>query len=261
MKKIKLRDVGNDKIFREVSALSRLNHRFIVRYYTTWVETSNALPSNLGSESGDSGQTDDTHGRTSMPRRRGGSSSDDDDDDDEDGGRVSRSMSGGGGGAGFNGHFTTFDIKDLDSLSTSRHSTFPSIHFARSNSQQNDDDNDNDNDNGSSSDDGLFEADEESRDGDGDGDDPFGWTDGRGRTRPIPMSGSAFLRKSLSPPAPRKMLYIQMVSVFRRGCTLWSWELICHRNSSSDKRCARYVKGCARICSSGRAEVTGVAYR
>ena len=236
-----MRDVGNDKIFREVSALSRLNHRFIVRYYTTWVETSNALPSNLGSESGDSGQTDDTHGRTSMPRRRGGSSSDDD-DDGEDGGRVSRSMSGGGGGAGFNGHFTTFDIKDLDSLSTSRHSTFPSIHFARSNSQQNDDDNDNDNDNGSSSDDGLFEADEESRDGDGDGDDPFGWTDGRGRTRPIPMSGSAFLRKSLSPPAPRKMLYIQMVSVFRRGCTLWSWELICHRNSSSDKRCARYVE-------------------
>ena len=34
VKKIKLRDVGNDKIFREVSALSRLNHRFIVRYYS-----------------------------------------------------------------------------------------------------------------------------------------------------------------------------------------------------------------------------------
>ena len=58
-------------------------------------------------------------------------------------------------------------------------------------------------------------------DRDGDGDDPFGWTDGRGRARPIPMSGSAFLRKSLSPPAPRKMLYIQMVSVFRWGCTLY----------------------------------------
>ena len=170
--------------------MSRLNHRFIVRYYTTWVETSNALPSNLGSESEDSEQTDVTNGRTSKPRRGGGSS---------------------GSDGGFNGHFTTFDIKDLDSVSTSRHSTFPSIHFARSNSQQDDNDNDNDNDNGSSSDDGLFEADGE--EDEEDGDDPFGWSDDGGRGRPVAMSGSGFLRKSMSPPAPRKTLYIQMVSV------------------------------------------------
>ncbi|EJF61645.1 Serine/threonine-protein kinase [Dichomitus squalens LYAD-421 SS1] len=144
VKKIKLRDVGNDKIFREVSALSRLNHRFIVRYYTTWVETSDGPPSHIGSESEDSEQTEETNGRTSKPRR----SSDD-----------------------FNGHFTTFDIKDLDSISTSRHSTFPSIRFARSSSQQNDDDNGS---SGSESDDGLFDADGEDDDG---LDDPFGRTE------------------------------------------------------------------------------------
>ena len=237
VKKIKLRDVGNDKIFREVSALSRLNHRFIVRYYTTWVETSNALPSNLGSESEDSSQTGETNGRTSKPRRGGSSGSD------------------GGSGGGFNGHFTTFDIKDLDSVSTSRHSTFPSIHFARSNSQQNDDDNDN----GSSSDDGLFEADGE--EDEEDGDDPFGWSDDGGRGRPVSLSGSGFLRRSMSPPAPRKMLYIQMVSLSPRRCVVGqSWELICHRNSSSDKRCGRYVKVVA--CALEQyADFTGVAHR
>ena len=70
VKKIKLRDVRNDKIFREVSALSRLNHRFIVRYYTTWVETSDApsLPI-LGSESEDSDMTEQTTtGPTSKPK-------------------------------------------------------------------------------------------------------------------------------------------------------------------------------------------------
>ena len=43
VKSIKLRTDAmgpNHKIFREVNALSRLTHRNIVRYYTTWLETS-----------------------------------------------------------------------------------------------------------------------------------------------------------------------------------------------------------------------------
>jgi eukaryotic translation initiation factor 2-alpha kinase 4 len=41
VKKIRLRASDNDaKIFREVNALARLSHRFIVRYYTTWIEIS-----------------------------------------------------------------------------------------------------------------------------------------------------------------------------------------------------------------------------
>ena len=41
VKKICLKTMqSNTKIFREVNALSRLSHRNIVRYYTTWVETS-----------------------------------------------------------------------------------------------------------------------------------------------------------------------------------------------------------------------------
>lgn len=41
VKKIPLRPSDNNaKIFREVNALARLSHRFIVRYYTTWIEIS-----------------------------------------------------------------------------------------------------------------------------------------------------------------------------------------------------------------------------
>jgi translation initiation factor 2-alpha kinase 4 len=51
VKKIRLKTQQSDtKIFREVNALSRLSHRFIVRYYTTWVETSE---SNAVSGAGD----------------------------------------------------------------------------------------------------------------------------------------------------------------------------------------------------------------
>lgn len=174
MKKIKLRDVGNDKIFREVSALSRLNHRFIVRYYTTWVETSEELPTNnLGSESEDSERSDETKGLTSKPRR----SSDDD------------------------GHFTTFDLKDLDRSigGASRHSGFPSIHFSRTSSQQNDDQN------GTDSSDELSDDDEE------DNGDPLALTaNHRGQGRPIPINGSSMFRRPSSP-VLRRTLYIQMV--------------------------------------------------
>ena len=121
----------NDKIFREVSALSRLNHRFIVRYYTTWVETSDApsLPI-LGSESEDSDMTEQTTtGPTSKPKASTDSSEE---------------------------HFTTFDLRDLDvSVSMSRtNSTFPSIHFARTSSQSADDET------GESSEDEIPEEDE-----------------------------------------------------------------------------------------------------
>ena len=56
VKKIRLRPgQSEDKLFREVSTLSRLNHRNIVRYYTTWIEysdldstTSSAVGSSAG---------------------------------------------------------------------------------------------------------------------------------------------------------------------------------------------------------------------
>ncbi|KAI0635341.1 Serine/threonine-protein kinase [Trametes polyzona] len=99
VKRIKLRNVQNDKIFREVNALSRLNHRFIVRYYTTWVETTEDAPSTANSDI-DSSVSDTTDGMTSVPQHSDRSESED--------------------------HITTFDMNDLDS--PSKHS-FPSIHF------------------------------------------------------------------------------------------------------------------------------------
>ncbi|KAH9846907.1 Serine/threonine-protein kinase [Lenzites betulinus] len=100
VKRIKLRNIQNDKIYREVNALSRLNHRFIVRYYTTWVETTEDALSTANSDV-DSSMSDRTGGMTSVPKYDSRS------DDTAD-------------------HFTTFDMNDLDS--PSKHS-FPSIHF------------------------------------------------------------------------------------------------------------------------------------
>lgn len=99
MKKIKLRATQSDsKIFREVNALSRLNHRFIVRYYTTWVETSELASTVASSANSDSG--------TSVPESRDGTMS---------------------------GHSTdllTFNMDDL--RSNESHHSFPSIRFTRS---------------------------------------------------------------------------------------------------------------------------------
>jgi translation initiation factor 2-alpha kinase 4 len=58
-------DWGKDnKIFREVEALSRLSHRYIVRYHSTWIETSepvSAAPSeDDDSEDGDETEIEDT---------------------------------------------------------------------------------------------------------------------------------------------------------------------------------------------------------
>lgn len=100
VKKVRLRATQSDsKIFREVNALSRLNHRFIVRYYTTWVETSD--PASTAASS-DSEREGDHTGSTSVPHS-------DSNEDDQDP--------------------FTIDMSDLGS--DSRHS-FPSIHFTRS---------------------------------------------------------------------------------------------------------------------------------
>ncbi|TFY68401.1 hypothetical protein EVJ58_g1031 [Rhodofomes roseus] len=102
VKKIRLRASQSDsKIFREVNALSRLNHRFIVRYYTTWVETSEPASTAVSSESDRETATD---GDTSVPDSRS---------------------------RGSDGDPFTVDLDDIGS--GSRHS-FPSIHFTRSGS-------------------------------------------------------------------------------------------------------------------------------
>ncbi|KAL4251194.1 non-specific serine/threonine protein kinase [Abortiporus biennis] len=104
VKKIRLRASQSDsKIFREVNALSRLNHRFIVRYFTTWVETSELASTTTSSVNSDSG--------TSVPGSRETSKAGDDNDTDP----------------------FTFDLDDLGS--ESRHS-FPSIRFTRSGSPE-----------------------------------------------------------------------------------------------------------------------------
>ena len=65
MKKIKLRATQTDhKIFREVNALSRLTHRFIVRYFTTWLEEFE--PDSQNTMSSDS-ETETDSSDTSVP--------------------------------------------------------------------------------------------------------------------------------------------------------------------------------------------------
>lgn len=106
VKKIRLRTMQSDsKIFREVNALSRLSHRFIVRYYTTWVET--AEPTSTVASDDSSAESTDEDGMTSVPHPM------------SNGDRL-------------NGGFT-INIEDFDDLSESR-SSFPSIHFDRSTS-------------------------------------------------------------------------------------------------------------------------------
>ncbi len=56
-------DKNDRKIFREVNALSRLSHRYIVRYFTTWVEESLLPTSNVPSDS-DSEDDQTTDGRS-----------------------------------------------------------------------------------------------------------------------------------------------------------------------------------------------------
>ncbi|KAJ7432513.1 kinase-like domain-containing protein [Mycena galericulata] len=111
VKKIRLNTTQSDtKIFREVNALSRLSHRFIVRYFTTWVETAEAASAAASDESGTESGTEDG---TSVPEfsERRISSSD----------------------------HISFDLADLDDMGSGSRSSFPSIHFSRSSSPNTDD--------------------------------------------------------------------------------------------------------------------------
>ncbi|KAF9561509.1 other/PEK/GCN2 protein kinase [Agrocybe pediades] len=72
VKKIRLKTMQSDKIFREVNALSRLSHRNIVRYYTTWVETQEPASSANSEDSGtdsstEAGTSTEEEGLTSVP--------------------------------------------------------------------------------------------------------------------------------------------------------------------------------------------------
>ncbi|KAF8920390.1 hypothetical protein CPB85DRAFT_1429191 [Mucidula mucida] len=111
VKKVRLKAVQSDaKIFREVNALSRLNHRFIVRYYTTWVETSEPTSAAASDEENSSESGYETeNGMTSVPSRS----------------RFhSREMS----------SPIIFNMDDLDEVTTgmSGGGSFPSIHFTHS---------------------------------------------------------------------------------------------------------------------------------
>jgi eukaryotic translation initiation factor 2-alpha kinase 4 len=115
VKKVRLRTPNTDnKILREINALSRLSHRFIVRYYTAWFEDSEPASATVSSD----GSGDDTaDGVTSVfsgIHRRDGSSD-------------------------------PFSI-DLDDLGSGSRSTtsFPSIHFTGSGSGGSDGDIDGD---------------------------------------------------------------------------------------------------------------------
>jgi translation initiation factor 2-alpha kinase 4 len=102
VKKVRLRTPNTDnKILREINALSRLSHRFVVRYYTAWFEDSELASATMSSD--DSGDDTATSVLSGIIRRDGSSD--------------------------------PFGI-DLDDLgSESRSSTsFPSIHFTGSGS-------------------------------------------------------------------------------------------------------------------------------
>jgi translation initiation factor 2-alpha kinase 4 len=114
VKKIRLNTSQSDtKIFREVNALSRLSHRFIVRYFTTWVETAEPASNAVSDESGAESGTED--GLTSIP------------DSKSSGQRV------------FSSDRVSFDLGDLDDLGSGSQSSFPSIHFSRSSSPRTED--------------------------------------------------------------------------------------------------------------------------
>jgi hypothetical protein len=103
VKKIKLRDSkksGDGRLLREVSALRQLSHKYIVRYYTTWTETSEPR-STTASDSDSDAQTVD--GITSMPHSKSKSKT------------------------GSSENLLSLDLNDFGSNSS--RSSFPSIHF------------------------------------------------------------------------------------------------------------------------------------
>lgn len=123
MKKIRLRtDQSDTRIFREVNALSKLSHRFIVRYYTTWVETSEVVTSGLSSGSETASDSGTEGNMTSVPHsfeRREKSDP------------------------------FSIDLNDLDDYGGSgSRSSFPSIHFTRSDVNDEKDEDEDDSDDG-----------------------------------------------------------------------------------------------------------------
>lgn len=120
VKKIRLRtDQSDTKLFREVNALSKLSHRFIVRYYTTWVEMANDISAAPSSED-DSGTGSGTEGgRTSVPHS------------------FERKE---------NSDPFSFDLDDLDDYGSGSRSSFPSIHFTQSDMKDEKDEDEEDSD-------------------------------------------------------------------------------------------------------------------
>lgn len=144
VKKIRLKTQQSDtKIFREVNALSRLSHRFIVRYYTTWVETSENTSGGRsvgGSTFASSDESSESPGVTfSVPSSSSPSpttsksrSTDGDEEDVMDHSASTVSERHLPTNAGF-----TIDMADFDATTTEisgSRGSFPSIHFDRSGS-------------------------------------------------------------------------------------------------------------------------------
>lgn len=109
VKKIRLRTSQSDqKIFREVDTLSRLNHRYIVRYYTTWIETSDHVStatSAVGSSAG-----------TSVPGNANGSTTEAEEESDP----------------------FAINLDDLDDYNDTPSHSFPAITFTRSGTPRSD---------------------------------------------------------------------------------------------------------------------------
>jgi len=181
VKKVRLRATKVDnKIFREVNALSRLSHRFIVRYYTTWVEL--VEPSSTSVSSGSESGAEEASGNSASSSPTSNSTAD---------GRTSvpnsvrkhkkkrRAL--------IDSPFDPFsiDLDDLNSASASQ-SSFPSIHFTGS---------------------GSAKMEDSDGDADVDSDDPFGnLYNGESRKD----TAMQIVPRTPSPPVMRT-LYIQMV--------------------------------------------------
>lgn len=123
VKKIRLRtDQSDIKIFREVNALSRLSHRFIVRYYTTWVETAEVVTSGPSSGSETASDSGTEGNMTSVPHSLE---------------RHEKSDP------------FSIDLSDLDDYGGSgSRSSFPSIHFTMSDVNDEKDEDEDDSDDG-----------------------------------------------------------------------------------------------------------------
>lgn len=144
IKKIKLRPEDNEqKVFREVNALSRLNHQFIVRYFTCWLETS-APPPPLSSTS-----TQFPHSQQQPPRLHPSASSLSIASPTTPGmsssissfGHSSTKSGGGNNNLAFDDAIFQPNFDDILSVrgtTQSRSSSFPAIHFGAEESDESD---------------------------------------------------------------------------------------------------------------------------